>query len=122
MSTVSAKGDGEVPDPRVEQSNNELVIRISGPGSCVSQRTSEELTETEVREQSITKGTVSKVISPALAFSSNELGAESGVERKRGGTSSSVEVATVPANGDGEVPDPKVEQSNNELVIRGTER
>ena len=65
-------------------------------------------------------GTESKVISPALAFSSTELGTESGVERKRGGTSSSVEVATVSTNGDGEVPDPRVEQSNNELVIRSS--
>ena len=59
-----------------------------------------------------------KVISPAPAFSSNEFETEFGVERKRGGTSNSVEVATVSANGDGEVPDPRVEQSNNELFIR----
>ena len=68
-----------MPDPTVEQSNNELVIRISGPGSCVSQKTSEEPTETEVREHSVTKGTVSKVTNPVAAFTSNELGTESEV-------------------------------------------
>ncbi len=40
----------KVPDPIVEQSNNGMVIREAGPGSCVSKETAEELPETEVRE------------------------------------------------------------------------
>ena len=75
MSTESTKRDGKVPNPTVEQSNNELVIGISGPGSCVSQKTSEGPTETEVHKKSVTKGTVSKVTNPDAAFTSNELGA-----------------------------------------------
>ena len=43
-------GDGKVPDPIVEQSNNGMVIRESGPGSCVMQKTAEELPEASVRE------------------------------------------------------------------------
>ena len=63
-----------MPDPIVEQSNNGMVIRESGPGSCVSKKTAEELPETVVREQSVTKGSVSEVIIQSLAFTSNELG------------------------------------------------
>ena len=79
MSSDSTKGDGKLPDPTVEQSNNGLVIRISGPGSCVLQKTAEGPTETEVHEQSVTEGTVSKVTDLIDAFTSNELGTETGM-------------------------------------------
>ena len=67
----------KVPDPIVEQSNNGMVISESGPGSCVSRETAEELPETMVREEGVTVGTVSKVTCPALVFTNNELGIES---------------------------------------------
>ncbi len=64
---------------------------------------------------------MSKVTNPFDAFTSNELGTESGVVRKCGGTSVSDEVSSNSTKGDGKLPDPTVEQSNNELVNRGTE-
>ena len=50
VSTYSTVGDDKVPDPMFEHSNNGMVIRESGPGSCVSKETAEELPETVVRE------------------------------------------------------------------------
>ena len=50
VSTDSTVRDDKVPDPIVEQSNNGMVIREIGPGSCVSRETAEELPETVVRE------------------------------------------------------------------------
>ncbi len=56
-----------------------------------------------------------------LAFTGNELGTDSEIREDREGTTDE-EGPTSPDEGNGKLPDPRVEQSKNELVIRGTER